>query len=351
MTYVRRARTSAALVALAAMALALVLAGPVAASAGSPAAFPDRSGIDPAALPRGPAVTTLHTEGTSIVDGRVTLRTSLTGRLQILGRAGSGYLVTTRADDGSDHTLWRVDAAGFAHRLAALGFDGDDLRISPRGTRVAWTDQRKDSTRVLVVRTTDGTRVDVHRFAGQLRVLDLRKRVLLDGFGPDRTVWWRPVADRVSVVRGLQLSQADLAADRAVVVVEDQVNGFDGICFGYAALSAPSRLFWKDCSDKPLAFSPDRRLVVTTNIEADGPGTGLLQVRTAATDAVRATLRTAGFFVFPYWAGDDAFLAHTWHRGRAAIVRVSRDGTVERVSRVVDEVVGEDELRWSFPPS
>ena len=33
------------------------------------------------------------------------------------------------------------------------------------------------------------------------------------------------------------------------------------------------------------------------------------------------------------------------------MVRVSRDGTVERVSRVVDEVVGEDELGWSFPPA
>ena len=351
MTYVRTASLLVARVALVALGLAVVLAGPVAASAGSPAAFPDRSGIDPAALPRGSAVTTLHTQGTSIVDGRVTLRTSLTGRLQILGRAGSGYLVTTRADDGSDHTLWRVDTAGFAHRLAALGFDGDDLHVSPWGTRVAWTDQRKDSTRVLVVRTTDGALVDVRRFAGQLRVLDLRRRVLLDGFRPDRTVWWRPVADRVSVVRGLQLSQADLAADRAVVVVEDQVNGFDGVCFGYAALSAPARLLWKDCSDKPLAFSPDRRLVMTTNIEADGPGTGLLQVRTAATGAVRATLRTDGFFVVPSWAGDDAFLAHTWYQGKAAIVRVSRDGTVERVSRVVDEVVGEDGLRWSFPPA
>jgi hypothetical protein len=349
MTAVRAPRSSALLIALG--LVAVLAAGPVAAAEVSPSSFPDRSRIDPAALPRGPAVTTLHTEGRSIVDGRVTLRTALTGQLQILGRAESGYLVTTRDDDGSHHTLWRVDTAGFAQRLTALGFDGDDLRVSPGGARVAWTDQRKDSTRVLVVRTTDGTLVDDRRFAGQLRVLDLRKRVLLDGFGPDRTLWWRPGVDTVTVVRGLQLGQADLAADRAVVLVEDRVNGYDGICFGYAALSAPSDLLWKDCADKPLSFSPDRRLVVTTFIEADGPGTGLLQVRSAATDTVRATLRTGGFFVFPYWAGNDAFLAHTWRRGKAAIVRVSRDGTVERVSRVVDERVGDDELRWSFPTS
>ena len=32
-----------------------------------------------------------------------------------------------------------------------------------------------------------------------------------------------------------------------------------------------------------------------------------------------------------------------------AILRVSKDGTVERVSRVVSEDVGEDALEWSFP--
>jgi hypothetical protein len=207
------------------------------------------------------------------------------------------------------------------------------------------------ATRVLAVRSSDGTVVGAHRFRGTLQVLDVGRRVLLDGFRPDRTIRWRPATDRVTATRGLQLAQADLSRDRAVVIVRDEVHGFDGICFAYAPLSSPTQELWRSCDDKPLSFSPDGSLVVSTFIEADGPGTGMLQVRAAETNAVRATLRTGGFFVFPYWADDDAFLVHTWRKGRAAIVRVARDGTVQRVSKVVAEDGGDDALRWSFPPS
>ncbi len=342
--------TRGRLSALAAAALALTVVVPAAAASDArPTAFPDRSRIDPAALPRGPAVTTLHTEGRSIVDGRTRLRTSLPGHLRILGRVGPGYVVTTRADDGGDHTLWRVRRTGATHRLRSLADDADDLRLAPSGARVAWTQQGRSSTRVLVARTSDGRLVDARRFRGFLDVLDLGKRVLLGGIRPDRTIWWRPVVDRVTVAGDLSLNEADLTSDRAVVVVPDQVNGYDGICLGYAALSEPGRLRWTSCEDRPLSFSPNGRLMVTTFIQADGPGTGLLQVRTAASNTVRATLRTGGFFVFPYWEGNRSFLAHTWRKGRAAIVRVSRDGTVERVSRVVREDGGDDALAWSFP--
>jgi hypothetical protein len=137
MTRATTARRLQALAAAAVLAMAVLLAGgPTTAAGGLPAAFPNLSQIDPATLPRGAAPTTLHTEGRSIVDGRVTIRTDLSGRLQIVGRAESGYLVVSRDDEGSRHTLWRVGPDGFSHRLRELGRHGDDIRVSPDHKRV-----------------------------------------------------------------------------------------------------------------------------------------------------------------------------------------------------------------------
>ena len=197
-----------ALVALVSLALAARPRRTGAAPTGPPAAFPDRSGIDPAALPRGPAVTTLHTEGTSIMDGRVTLRTSLTGRLQILGRAGSGYIVTpvpttaatTRCGASTrpaSRTGWPRSASTATTCASPRGARGSrgptSARTAPVSARVL------SATRTARSSTSGGSR-------GQLRVVDLRTRVLLDR-DPVRTApcGGGAVADRVSVVRGLQL--------------------------------------------------------------------------------------------------------------------------------------------------
>lgn len=345
---------------LTALAVAPLLAGLVAAPAGAASAgFPDRSGIDPAALRRGAAPTALHTEGSSIVDGGATIPTELTDRLQIVGRAapGQGYVVASFSADGTASTLWRVRPDGSSRRLRDLGVDrgfgsgGHDTRTSPDGRRVAWTEPAGRRTILRVARTSDGTLLGGQRYRGSVEVLDVGSRVLLAGEGPERTIWYRQATDRSRVVRGLDLWSADLQRDRAVRTVSDEVNGYDGLCVVSTSLSHPAEQHWRSCTDKPLAFSPDGRLVVSTNIEADGPGTGLLQVRSAETFRVRATLRTPGFFVQPYWEDDDSFLVHTWAKGKAAIVRLSRSGTVRRVSEVVHERGGEDALNWSFPPS
>ncbi len=305
---------------------------------------------------RGPAPTTLHTEGQSIIDGRVTVVTTLPGRLQVLGRAPSGYIVLTRNDEGTTRTLWRARRDGSAVWLRELGGyrTGEELRVSSTGSRIAYTRHlraRPFRTRVFVVRSSDGTVVGSRLFRGGVEVLDFQRRVLLGGSGPDRVLWYSARTDHVTARRGFDLSSADLRHNRAVVRVEDPVNGWDGLCLVYAPLSRPSHQLWRSCTDRPLAFSPDGSRMVTTFIGADGPGTGMLQVRVSDTNKVLATLHTSGFFVQPYWEDDRSFVVHTWRKGKAAVLRVSRDGTIRRVSKVVSEHGGEDELRWSFPPS
>jgi hypothetical protein len=347
--------TRRALAGVAALALAVSLAGtatgPAEAAAG---AFPDKNRIDPASVPTGPAPTTLHTEGRSIIDGSDTVVTTLPGRLQILGRASSSYIVLTRNDDGTQ-TLWRVSPDGSALRLRDLDDrTGEEIRLGTYGYRIAYTRDlpgRPFRTRLFVLRSGDGSVVDSRLLRGHVEVVDFASKVLLTGIQPVRTLWYLANRDEVTVRRGLDLLSADIERKRAVVKVKDQVHGWDGVCLVYAPLPRPGQQLWRSCTDRPLSFSPDGTRMVTTFIGADGPGTGKLQVRVAETNRVLATLRTGGFFVQPYWEGNRSFLVHTWHKGKAAILRVSKDGTVERVSPVVSEDVGEDDLQWSFPPA
>lgn len=342
-----------ALAGVAALSLAVTLAGtatsPAEAAAG---AFPDANRIDPAALPLGEAPTTLHTEGRSIIDGGDTVVTTLPGRLQILGRVSSSYIVLTRNDDGTQ-TLWRVRPDGSALRLRDLDDrTGEEMRLGSYGYRIAYTRDlpgRPFRTRLFVVRSSDGSLVGTRLLRGHVEVVDFAAKVLLTGIQPVRTLWYLANRDEVTVRRGLDLASADIGRKRAVVKVEDKVHGWDGVCLVYAPLSRPRRQLWRSCTDRPLSFSPDGTRMVTTFIGADGPGTGKLQVRVAETNKALATLRTGGFFVQPYWENDRSFLVHTWRKGKAAVVRVSRDGTIERVSQVVSEDVGEDALEWSFP--
>lgn len=350
------AATRRALAGLAALTLATTLAGtatgPAEAAAG---AFPDKNRIDPASVPTGPAPTTLHTEGRSIIDGGDTVDTTLPGRLQILGRFGSSYIVHTRNDDDGTQALWRVRKDGSALRLRDLDDrTGEEIRLGSYGNRIAYTEElagRPFRTRVFVLRSGDGSVVDSRLLRGHVEVVDFAAKVLLTGIQPKRTVWYLANRDEITVRRGLELLSADIGLKRAVVKVKDLVNGWDGVCLVYAPLSRPRQQLWRSCTDRPLSFSPDGTRMVTTFIGSDGPGTGKLQVRVAETNKVLATLRTGGFFVQPYWEGNRSFLVHTWNKGKAAILRVSRDGTVERVSPVVSEDVGEDNLQWSFPPS
>lgn len=349
MTRTRGRRVPAIAVALAAGAVLAYL--PAGWAGAAPDGYPNGVRVAPAALPRGADAVGLHTVGGSIVDGRLTVRTGLTGRLLLVGRADPGYVVITTDASGANRTLWRVRKDGGTVRLRDLGDGGDDARTSATGSRVSFTVPGRARTRVVVLRTSDGIVLGRQRYRGYLQVLDFHKRVLLSGLQPSRTLWYRPRTDTTEVAFHRNLWSADIERDRAVLPVRDPA-GYDRTCLVYTRLSDLSRRRWRSCTDKPLAFSsPEGTRMVTTYIEADGLGTSLLQVRDAETAAVRATYRTAGYFGNVAWEDENSLLVMTWSKGRAAIVRINTGGKVVRVSRVARMPATGDALRWSFPMS
>ena len=338
------------LAAAAALCLGLTLAGgpPGAASAQvrGPAAS---TAIDPATLARGADTALLHTERHRIVDGDRVVRTDLSGRMTLVGRAVRGYLVVTTRPSAGTTTLWRVRRDGTSRKLRELTDRAGIVRVSPRGDRVAWAVPGDERTRILVARTTDGSLIGSVRRVGFLEVSDVGpRRVLVTGLQPTRTFWFRPAAGSTERLFGEQVWEADIAADRVTVAVEDNA-GPDGLCLAYRALSDPSTQFWRTCTDKPLAFSPDRSLMVTTDIQSDGIGPSTLEIRDAAHNTPVASY-TTGYFGSPAWEDDDSFIVRVWADGHAAQVRITTAGVVERVSRVA--AVDSDNFRalwWTFP--
>ena len=313
--------------------------------------YPAGTAVVPGNLSRGPEVTSLHSEGTTIVDGRRTVSTGLAGRLSLVGRARGGYVILTRATDSSTAVLRRVRLDGSTLRLRSLPpTAADDFQVSPDGRRVAYTTSGQGRSTLVVRRTSDGSLVARHRFPTFVQLLDVKRRVLVSATGPDRMVWFDPAAEAIEVTLGVAPLSADIVADRIVYPVQDPVNGFDGICLVRARLSDPADIRWRSCTDKPLAISPDGRRMITTYIQADGLGTSVLQIRDAETFAVTATLRTSGYFGNLGWEDNNSFVTFTWRKGRAAYVRYALDGTLQRVSRLVRVAdAGESPLDWTFP--
>lgn len=340
------------------LCLGLALAGgpPGAASASGSSRAPEVV-IDPASLPSGPDTTLVHTEGRKIViqggdqGGYKVIRPDLLSRPRLVGATDRGYVVTTtRASDGAS-TLWLVRPDGTVRAIRRLPSAATAPRLSPDGTRLAWTVQGRERTRLVAAHVRDGSLIGSVWRKGYLDVADVGRRILVTGFQPARTLWFRPRAESTDLLFRKRVLQADIGADRAVVAVEDQDDGFDGLCLSYRELRDPSERFWRSCTDVPLAFSStDRAHMVTTDIRSDGIGPSYLEVRDAVTNISLARYTTVGgYFGDPVWEDADSFVVRVWAGGHAAMVRITTTGSVERVSRVAE--VEADNFRalwWTF---
>ena len=171
--------TRRALAAVAALSLAVTLAGTAAGPADGgrrrlPGREPDRPG---GAAPRPGADNAAH-RGRSIIDGGDTVVTTLPGRLQILGRVRVQLHRPRPATTTAAQTLWRVRTDGSALRLRDLDDrTGEEMRLGSYGYRIAYTRDlpgRPFRTRLFVVRSSDGSLVGTRLLRGHVEVRRLR---------------------------------------------------------------------------------------------------------------------------------------------------------------------------------
>lgn len=282
-------------------------------------AVPDTH-LVPAALDRGPDVRIAHLEGKTVVDGDTRIRVRA-GAVRLLGTSGRAYVVGTSDRSGTDHfRVLRLTAAG-DRRVVLRGVPIWDTTLSGDGTQLARARQGLHRTTVRVWSSRTG-RVEAHRrFRGAVSILDLdRARMVLGGWGPDRTFWWSTRTGGTQRIAGQPGYAAEIGADRVATYTGDP---YDDGCSVVSTLRSHHRL-WRSCSQRVQVFSPRDGRMATIPILTDGLGSREVWLR-APGGRVRAHY-TARLFGVLEWETDRALLLETDGAHKAATVRcVVRD--------------------------
>lgn len=348
-----RALAAAGAVLLTSTLLAGTAAGSTSATAGQSSGpddgYPAGTRLHPARLDRGPDTRLLHAERRVIVDGDRRVRVHTPDRISLLGRTGRQYVVVAFDRSYEHWQVLRVKRSGETVRLARGRRFVPDPVLSADGSHVALMSMIGRRTRIKVVDTGSGEVLRDRRFRGAVEIEDYgTRRLLLDrfAFGRTSTFWWNPHNNRQRRITGKAAYIADIAADRLGVITRDDV---DGLCQKVVRLSRPGHTLWSSCSERALAFSATGRRMVTTNINADGLGPRVVQVR-GRHGAVQHTYR-ADYFGFLRWESDRHLLMEVGGSRTTAAVRCDASGGCELGSRLYHNGKRQpyNVMHWSLP--
>jgi hypothetical protein len=274
--------------------------------------------LSPGSLPRGEDVAIPHLEGRVIVDGDTRIRVAAR-RVFLLGKSGAAYVVHTSGKDGySKGRTFRVRPDG-TRELLGRAQSAAELRLSDDGdhlVRARTLSHERTAVRVTDART--GEVVASRTFRGWLLSLDAADgRVLLSGWSPARTLWWRFISDTTRVVAHRTGGTADIAADRLGSYTGDP---YAGGCYVLSSLSDPTQVLWRSCAERAVAFAPDGRRVATVGILDDGLGPTTVTVRRVTHGAALARYATRWFGAIR-WESATALLLDANGERKSATVR------------------------------
>lgn len=305
----------------AAFALAGSLALTAPATAATTAAAPTIE-LKPGALPRGDDFTGLHLDGHhTIVDGDRSVHTD--ARLQtVLGRSGQAWIATSGRADGSRPRLLRIRPDGTTRTLLR-GPKTYDVRLSSDGERVFSVHIARfgvsSRVRVFDARTSD---LDADRtFDGSVGVLEANgDRVLLGGWGPNRTFRWNLHTDTTRRIVNRVGYAASVADDLLATYTRDP---YLGGCTVVSTLAKPGQTLWKSCKERVVAFAPGGQWLATIHILSDGIGPSQVNVRTYG--GQRLASYTASWFGTITWEDATHLALFTNGKKHSAWVRCKVD--------------------------
>lgn len=333
-----------------AVAVAAVLALPIAAASAVADDNPPGTTLRPAHIARGESTGLLHLRGEVIVDGDHRVRVEEGRHLWLLGRSGRAYVLMALDRDYEQWQLLRVHRDGRTRVLA----DGDrfpaDPQLSHDGSHVVLSRFGDKHTRIRVLDARSGELLRVRTFSGFPTVVEYTDRRVILSFWSSRrtgTLSWNPRTNRTVRIADQPAYIADVSADRLGLFISEAPEA----CQRVVRLSDPSQTLWHSCRNRALEFSPDGRRMITTHILSDGPGPRLIQVRRAH-GRVLATYRSQ-WFGFLVWENRRSVLLETGGKEFTAAVRCTPPGDCERASKLFRNKGREPYLppamSWSFP--
>jgi hypothetical protein len=328
-----RPRTRGFLAALTAAVAVLTLG----ASALPAQAGPDR--LDPAALPRGADPQIPHLVGNELRDGDRSFRVKSARHHLDLYRTARGYVVVDNLRDRRrPFRITAYDNRGTSKVLARPDFVSGSA-VSPRGTRVAWSDAKGDLGEPVVVKVVDPHTgvVQARRTFERAEVLTVTgSRVLLTRPGYRRvlkTWWWNYRRDTLRTISDQYAVRADVRHDKVVFAPR---STSPARCHRIAPLSRPSRTLWRSCGISPRSWSPNGDRALSTHIYFDYPGTDRW-VNVNGRTGERGARINGRLDWDVAWEDNRHYLTMAQgDDGNAAVIRCAPSGSCERASRVWD---------------
>ena len=273
----------------------LAVAAPLLAAAPAPAA--ETIAIKPASLPRGPDVSGPHLEGTTIVDGDVSVKVKRPNVL-LYGKWHDQYVAATGNSQWDDVRLVRITAAGKVTLLrefidpfnAVLDADADQIAYSYGGNTQKPTLAAYDLSL--------DEEVSVHGFNALPNLLAFDDGLIVASFGPPRarTITWNTVTNDIVKVNAKQGNYASVAHDLLGYFSKDPQRGG---CQVLAHLGGPGDVLWTSCDERIDAVSPDGKRIATIPLQTDGLGSRDVIVRKA--NGTQVAHYTVGFFFGRVW--------------------------------------------------
>ena len=241
------------------------------------------------------------------------------GQVRFLGESGDDYVVgTARRNGDGNFRMLRVTPADERTTLFTdvpiwvLTLSQDDLQLIRPRTLV------KERKTALVVRNAEDGTVQTRRtFAGYVNVLDADEgRMVLGGWGPNRTFWWDTADDSTEKIRDRVGYAADIRADRLAVFTKDPYRGG---CSVTSSLGDPGTTLWRSCRQRVYDFAPAGTRMATVHLLSDGIGPDEITLRRAGGKAL--VRYTTGWFGAVSWESDASLLLEAHGKKKSALVR------------------------------
>ena len=298
------------------LAMGATAAAPLLVTA--PAEAAETITIKPASLPRGPDISGARLDGTTIVDGDVSVKVKRP-RVILYGKWHDQYVAATGNSAWDKVKLVRISAGGTVTLLrefidpftAVLDADDDQIAYSYGGNTqkptLAAYDLGLDKE------------VSVHGFAAIPQLLAFDDGLIVASFGPPKakTFTWNTVTNDVVRVNTKQGNYASVAHDLLGYYSKDPQRGG---CQVLAHLSDPGDVLWTSCDERIDAVSPDGKRLATIPLMTDGLGSRDVVVR-KATGKELAHYTVGFFFGRVWWETGTKLLMDANGKTQAATVR------------------------------
>lgn len=300
--------------------------------------------VAPASLDRGAKPRIAYLVKNTLHDGDRKIRVRRAAMHQELWTTAQGYVVIDRIDNARHgHRIMSISEAG-ERKVIARPTWFETAAVSPRGTRLAWSDAKSDIGEPVVVTVADPHTgaVKARRTFDRAQVIAVSgRRVLLTKPGYRRVIrtwWWNYRTGTMRTISDQYAVRADIRNDRIVLAPGSGVPN----CNRVARLTRPGRTLWRSCGITPHAWSPDAERALSTHIYFDVAGTDrwvVVDGRTGETgDRVNGRLDWD-----VAWESNRHFLTMAQgDDGNAAIIRCTPSGSCERASRIWDLEIDPD---------